>query len=244
MASGRGDTAPHRPAPDAPYCERYVLLALLALVAMACQLSSPRRHATHRRSPLALRWRPALAALAACSVHYAAVYTSNLTFCEQWARSSPGYYLAHYNLGRAQEDTGLDSAAQASYQRSLELNAGWASSHANLGALLLRTGRPEEALRAFERWRELDPDSARAHYGVGVAQLQLGNARAAIGPLVRAVKLESGSAEVHHNLGVACARNGELERARHHLEEALRIDPAKANSRQSLELVLEQLGRE
>ncbi len=230
---------------DAPYCERYVLLSLVALVGLACTLASAGRRAPDAgflRGPAGIVALTALAASCAVSVRYASVYADNLSFCEQWARTSPHHYLPHYNLARALEDAGRDAEAERSYLRSLELDPEWQSSLTNLGSLYLRTGRPDQALRCFERWRALAPDSARAHYSVGVAHLHLDQLAPAVAALGRAVELDPGSAEAHHNLGVACARSGDLGRARSHLEEALRLEPGKENSRESLALVLEQLG--
>jgi tetratricopeptide (TPR) repeat protein len=222
---------------DAPYCERYVLLPLVALVGLACGIASRgRRPRLAAAAGLVL-----LLVAAAVSARYASVFRTNLGFCEQWARTSPIHYLPHFNLGKAQEDANLLAEAERSYLRSISLDPALPSSHNNLGSIYLRTGRNEEALRAFRRSRELEPKGAKAHYGEGVALLQLEDYSSAIAALSRAIELDPRSAEAHHNLGVALAATGDLRGALGHFEAALRISPGKENSLRSRALVLRQL---
>jgi tetratricopeptide (TPR) repeat protein len=84
------------------------------------------------------------------------------------------------------------SAAQAGFQRYVELVPQDPGGHNNLGLALIAAQAYEEAVRVFERAVQLRPDYARAHNNRAVALLRMRQFPAALDAANRAVALEPG----------------------------------------------------
>lgn len=87
---------------------------------------------------------------------------------------------------------GEASAAQAGFQRYVELVPQDPGGHNNLGLALIAAQAHEEAVRVFDRAVQLRPDYARAHNNRAVALLRMRQFPAALDAANRAVALEPG----------------------------------------------------
>jgi Tfp pilus assembly protein PilF len=79
------------------------------------------------------------------------------------------------SLGLAQMAAGRFAEAEASYDRALALDPGFASAHSNLGTNYKEQGRLREAVACYDIALGLDPDSVSTHWNRALALLQAGD---------------------------------------------------------------------
>lgn len=72
-----------------------------------------------------------------------------------------------FNLAKAQLKLGHPDKAQASLQKALQLQPGYADAYRELGVLLRKQGNNDGALHAFSRLLSLKPQDAEAHCNMG-----------------------------------------------------------------------------
>jgi Tfp pilus assembly protein PilF len=185
---------------EAPFAERYGLLALAGLVGVAAAAAGS------RRAPAALRWVALGAALllalaaGALSRARAAAWADDLAFHTQWLRTDPGAAQPHVGLGQWFAERGQLAESRRHYEAALALRPDYAVAHASLGAVLLSHGLDAEAARHLERAAALDPEAAPTWSNLGVALARLGRTAEAEQAYARALALEPGLAQARHNL--------------------------------------------
>ena len=106
-------------------------------------------------------------------------------------------------------------AAEARYQRALELNVNSAESHVNYAGLLVVMGRYDEGLAHVRRARELDPLNLRTNALEGQFLILGGQPDEGIARLQKTIELEP-----RFFLGRVFVASGYLKRGRH--DEAVR----------------------
>ena len=78
-------------------------------------------------------------------------------------------YESYLEGCRLDEDEQTYDAAEAAYQRAIELDPSLANALTNLGNLMFKRDRLNEAERLYERALKIDPDQPEAHYNFGVS---------------------------------------------------------------------------
>jgi len=169
-------------AQEAPFAERYGLLALAALCGAAAGLASRGK---------------------------AGAFVDDLAFHTQWLRSDPRAAQPHVGLGQWFAERGRSEEALAHYEAALRLRPDYAVAHAALGAVLVGSKRAGDALPHLERALALDPRDAGSASNLGAALLAEGRLAEAERAFERALALDPGLAAARRNLALLRARTRE-----------------------------------
>ena len=202
-----------------PAC-RFVVIAILMLLAPTLLIPLPKMMAAERRMYLPLAglvtlavcggWRAlsartprsaaplagaavALVALAFATLSAARLdaYETAVAIWRDALRTQPDDAMSHYNLGVAYLDDGWPLAeALPSFQRALALDPSHTGALDNLGSVLNRLDRPAEALPPLQQALALDPDDVVALNNLGIALTKLGRPADALPHLERALEID------------------------------------------------------
>jgi tetratricopeptide (TPR) repeat protein len=103
---------------------------------------------------------------------------------------SPAMKLGVYHdWGRLQLDQGNLAGAQLLYQKTVEIDPGFAAGYVNLGLVLKGLGRLAEAIAHYRQAIQLQPDYAEAHQNLAVALLKTGQVSQSMEAFRRAIDL-------------------------------------------------------
>jgi len=162
---------------------------------------------------------------------------------------TPDNAFAWSNLGSAERRLGDLQAALAAMRRATALAPEQPDLHHNLGILCADTGDHRGAADAFRRALALRPDDSRTWNRLGLALSRLPDTGGALrlalaGPAFRrALLLDGGFAAAWRNLASLYQQEGDLHLALTCLRQALAAAPQDAGTRNSLGIVLRDLGR-
>ena len=141
-------------------------------------------------------------------------------------RTSPEDPELHFLAGRAYLMQQRARAAQAAFERALELDPGYAMAYHGLGGAHHQQGRLDRAIAEYERACALDTSLFTALNDLGRAYYQTGDQQRAVEVLERAVRLRPDLARAHLNLGQSYAAMGRKADAVRALETAAALDPS------------------
>lgn len=209
---------------EAPYDERYVLLASLGAFALISSVISA-------RAMLAVA-----IVCAAISMYRARYFADDLAFSRQWIATDPANVNGHFNLGYALVQAGRVAEAAEPYREAVRLKPDSALARNNLGDALLKTDRADEAEPHLREAVRLDPSLPAAHYNLGLILAQRGQFDAAAESFAEAIRRKPHFPEARMNLGNAHAARGEFDAAIREYEQALALKPDYADARRNLEL--------
>jgi tetratricopeptide (TPR) repeat protein len=196
---------------DADYSERYAALAILAFPALVAAVWERRLRGswTLLAGSGAVAW---IGLFAAVTFFRGSYYFSDLTFCRQWAATSPQATGPYKGFGLvAQQGHEYPTAIQA-YQHVLKLDPTDATAHNNLANLLADEGNYDGAAPHYE-WLLDHPPPGADMPATLTNYAQLLGTRAAethdaalrdrsLQLLQRAIALRPGYAQAHYVLGV------------------------------------------
>ncbi len=177
------------------FAERFAFLSsfgtalALSWAFLAARAKAPGRAAANAVLVLPLAY---ILWMGAGTVRRNAIWKSDLTLFREMARTAPGSYLAHFNLGNEYARQGWLSEAESRYRRAIELDSSQFDAYNNLGALYFRTGRWEEAANCFERAAELNATSPVIRFNCGLARLRQGKKRQAADWFQKALEQDPG----------------------------------------------------
>lgn len=216
---------------EAPFSERYVALAALALPAiLAAIISQIRcREIAEISTAAAAIW---VAAFAVISFTRGSFYADDLAFNHQWELTNPQSSVAHSGMGIAYEKLGDINHAIAEYNTALACNANDWTANTAMGIILLKRGQywpAEKHLRIVIAAHTHDP-RVMVNYGLAVEMISIkerniGFRNAARKWFEDAIRLSPDYAEAHFQLGAWHAQFGDLPAARAELQTALSHDP-------------------
>jgi tetratricopeptide (TPR) repeat protein len=147
---------------EAPYAERYLLLAWLAIPALAASIASAEGLAPGLRRGALAALALAVVAAAAVTSTVASFYRDDTTFYRQWVRSSPRHANARMSLGTSLAREGRTAEALAELREAVRLDPRHGAAHFNLGVLLAQQGRDAEAAQHLEAALAANPTDAEA----------------------------------------------------------------------------------
>jgi tetratricopeptide (TPR) repeat protein len=125
---------------------------------------------------------------------------------------------AHAAVGRLYHNQLDLDAAEAAYQRRVELSPNDAAAHYDLGEIYRAQGRLERAMAEYLVAALLDPTDARVFATIGQMHAADGRDDAAVVVLTRAIDLDAAHIEARYALSRALMRLGKTDEARRHLE--------------------------
>ena len=226
---------------EARFAERYTLLALLGIVAIAIIAVSTLWDHRPARVSICILGPLLLAACAVISFNRGHYYRNDVIFFRQWVHTNPQSAHAWDGLGITYGRRGQFDQAIVHFEKAIELQPDYHRPHANLGLALTELRRYEQAHAALQKALSLKPGMARVHSNLGKLLFMQGKYDQAAAQLRKAVQLRPDSADFRYKLGQALLRLGELEEAIRQLRLAVELDPGFAPARETLDQVLAAL---
>ncbi len=228
---------------EAPFDERYAVLAALALPALAASVYGILAPVSRRlRHALYTGILTLLVAGAGVSLYRGRFFYDDPTFISQWIRTNPWNVdalvnHAKYKIDEEDFETALWAASRA-VQQAPEMEGAWY----NYGLANYHLGQLEEAVVAFHRALELDPDH-EARYNLALSLSDLGHTELAIDTYRAAIERTPGHGDSLYNLALLLARQGDYEAATQYFERAAEVKPDDAEAVYNQGVALEQLQR-
>lgn len=154
---------------------------------------------------------------------------------------SPNNARAHYDLGRALQNSGRLEEATSEYRTTVRLWPEYSAAHNNLGIILLdQPGRLQEAISEFQAALRWDPNSAECHNDLGTALARVpGRLPEAIAEYQASLRIWPDFATAHNNLGAALSQiPSRIPEAISEYQAALRVRPELTEAHYGLGLLL------
>jgi len=111
---------------------------------------------------------------------------------------------------------------------------------------LFNQGKFDEAYRIAEDLRKKSPKFGLAYFLIGTIEIQSGDFEKGEKSLEQAIQLElpeGDKAWAFHNLGIAALRKQNLSKAVDYLKRAIQVNPEMEDSKKTLKLIEDQLGK-
>jgi Tfp pilus assembly protein PilF len=145
---------------------------------------------------------------------------------------SPKAYgsASYYNRGNAFFAANNLDAANAQFQKAVELDPTNADAYYALGLTLYAKRDLAGCIANFRSATSLKPNYANAYYNWGLALYDLGEIREAMSKFEKTVELQPGYADVYYNWGLALSRIGDLDRAIDKFQQSTNLNPEYADA--------------
>ena len=147
----------------------------------------------------------------------------------------------HFNMGSLHARKQDWPAAEASFERTLELMPEQVIAVLALASVIENQGRPEEAQTLLQGLADQHPDNAEVLYELGVAFDKAQRLDEAQATLEKVVELDPSMADAEYALARIALNKAESDKAVGHLERYLELAPAVAQYRELAEKILAQL---
>lgn len=143
-------------------------------------------------------------------------WQNSMTLFTHAIHLNPDSAIAHFQLGRALEDSGRLDGAIVHYDKVLKIDPKYAPAYTNLGAILERKGNKKKAMAHYYKALTINPYDAGAYNNMGNILAGLGRIREATLAYRQALRLQPDMLQSLYNLTwIAAAhsnkdfRNGE-----------------------------------
>ena len=125
-----------------------------------------------------------------------------LQLARQYEEGGQNYLAAetYHNIGREETIAGNIKAAQAFYQKAIQLDSTYAKSYHNLGFIEAQQQQWDSAIAYYQQDIQHQPDYPKAFYNLGLAYEQSNQPDQATACYSHAVKLDSTNLEVYQAL--------------------------------------------
>jgi tetratricopeptide (TPR) repeat protein len=148
----------------------------------------------------------------------------------------------HYMLGLSSWKSGDFDGANKAFDRSIELNPGFAKSYFNQGRVLLDLNRVGEALEVIEKGRTIDSTSGDGLRLVARAKAEGGDVDGAISTYRELLVRDETDVWGLNNLGMLLFERGDIEGALGPLARAVQVRPTAPLFLNNLGMALERQG--
>jgi predicted TPR repeat methyltransferase len=155
---------------------------------------------------------------------------------------SPESPQLYNNRGNIYLRTGKVDDAIESYEKSIELDNGYAPAHNNLGNCFFKKNQADKAKDCYLRALRIEPSFADAHFNYARLLIVDGNYLSARYILLHALELNDKHPAVLGQLAELALIDGEYEEAAEYYSERLKIQPTHADTYHSLGIALYKLG--
>jgi len=154
------------------------------------------------------------------------VFRNDLTFWRAAVQQVPELALAHNNLGIAYRDRGLMAAAQAEYEKTIELDPSYHVARMNLAEIVIKNGDLARGIALLEQAAAEDPQNPAVRNNLGLAYMSAGRAGDARVQWEAALALDPSNFIAHVQLAhYYLESRPDLAAARKHLAAAREIMP-------------------
>lgn len=228
---------------EVAFDERYVLLALVALVGLGMLLGSLFWERKSVRFAFILCITVMVTSCGWISHKRGQYFVDEFSFHSQWAYTNPKSDQAHRGLGWALLQQDRLEEAVMHLEESLRLNPRGIPAQINLGNVYMRCGDPAKALPYFVEVMRLQPNHAESHNDLAGVLAALGNADEAFYHYDTALRLNPKLPEAHNNMGVLLVQQGKVDAAAAHFEIAIQIQPNNAEAHNNLANALSSQGK-
>lgn len=161
----------------------------------------------------------------------------------RWKREAPANAKPFLWSAEVDLRTNKPDEALADYRAALALDPLSKRGRLGLADALRESKKLDEAAQAYAEYLKLAPDDPLGHYGAGCVAADQGRTDEALAELQRSIDLNPKLAGAYYRMADLQIRQARFAEALKHLESARRIDPYDLETRNSLALVLNQLGR-
>lgn len=231
---------------EAPYSERYVFPALIAVAALAAMAMT---NSPWRAQRIGLVAAIALTVVFAIdSLHRATYFHDDTAFARQWVATNPDSSNAHNGLALVAMERGEYQTALDEYRRALQIDPTSATALNNSANALKHMAMQDYAAGAkdraiqevnqaaadYQKLLAVDPTDAAALCNYGDLLGQSGNVPAAIASYRAAIAAHPGYAQAHLHLGIALNLVGHTAEAIREVQTALQLQPHWPPAEQAL----------
>ena len=224
--------------------DRYTYIPLIGIfIAIAWGLAALVEARPPLRYPAAALSGLAIVALIPVTRAEVRHWHDNVTLFTQALAVTSNNYVAHNNLGLAQEGRGDTERAITHYEAALAIKPDYVDALINLSAALHHAGKEREAIEDLNRALTIAPDSPAAEVNLGNALVATGKLDEAIEHYTRALRARPGYYDAEENIGLVLENLGRHGEAIPHFEQALRRRPNEPASRFSFASALAGVGR-
>ena len=152
------------------------------------------------------------------------VWKNNYTLWSDNVKKSPNKDRAHYNLGLALADRGMNDLAIREFYRTLSLNPTHIKACTSIGNAFSKQGKFNEAIKEFDRALIMNPEYAEIYYNRGNAFIETGKYNEAVSDFEKALSLNPVNTDVLVSLGMAHYSLGRIDESIVAFKKALGID--------------------
>jgi tetratricopeptide (TPR) repeat protein len=171
------------------------------------------------------------------------VYKSQLSLFRDSVIKRPGNAFAHYNMGKALDESGAKEEAIEQYLAAIRLDPTRPQAYDNLGKTFDDLGRLPEAIEQYRAAVRVNPDDATAHDNLGRGLLKMGRKEEALDQFNDLIRLRPDDFEARDNLGGVLLELGRIPDAIQQLQAALLINSGRFETHYMLGNAYLLLGR-
>ncbi|HEX6738215.1 MAG TPA: tetratricopeptide repeat protein [Vicinamibacteria bacterium] len=141
------------------------------------------------------------------------------------AAKNPTIPEVYFNLGYIATQKKDWPAAQAAYEKTLELKPGYADAYAALARVYRESGQADKATEIMAKGAATGGDDAKMQFNIGIEHLNAGRSEEAMAAFQKAATLDPQNAEVHYHMGTLLVGQNKIPDAISHLEKYLSMSP-------------------
>lgn len=142
----------------------------------------------------------------------------------------PRYWLSHFLLGRAYNETDQPELAIESYDEAIRLNPGFQLAYNQRGNAYASLGRYQRAIEDYNEAISISPLFSSAYNQRGMAFYHLGQLSQAIHDYGEAIRVNPKQASAYNNRGVAYFEMSRLENSIDDFDKAIQLNPRFAQA--------------
>lgn len=151
--------------------------------------------------------------------------------------TNPTRHQLHYNLAIVQAQKKDNAAAEASYQKALEIKPDYAEALNGLNTLYLSTGQAAKANELAAKAASANPNDAKAQFQVGYVAFNSGKYDEAVEAFKKVETLDPAYAETYYFLGTIALTQNKVDECATRLEKYLSLAPTGPNASTATQLL-------